>query len=237
MKMSTYLVAFVVGPFEETAPVDGARGPAPRRPPHRQGPPGSLRPGGRPCGRCASSPTTSPSPTPATRSTSSRSPTSPSAPWRTSGCVTFREVDLLDRPGDRVARGAPPRGQGRRPRARPHVVRRPRDDGVVGGHLAQRGVRHVHGGRLRRPVPPRVAALGPFRPSTASWPSRIDACTPPVRSSSRSSPPSESLAMVDFLTYEKGASVLRMLEQYLGRRGLPRRHPRLPQATTPTPTP
>ena len=41
--------------------------------------------------------------------------------------------------------------------------------------------------------------------------------------------PKDADAMFDVLTYEKGASVLRMLEQYIGPDGLPRRRPPLPR--------
>jgi puromycin-sensitive aminopeptidase len=40
--------------------------------------------------------------------------------------------------------------------------------------------------------------------------------------------PEDAEGMFDVLTYQKGASVLRMLEQYLGTDRLPRRHPALP---------
>ena len=40
--------------------------------------------------------------------------------------------------------------------------------------------------------------------------------------------PAEAEGMFDILTYEKGAAVVRMLEQYLGEDALPRRHPPLP---------
>ena len=40
--------------------------------------------------------------------------------------------------------------------------------------------------------------------------------------------PDDTAGHVRLLTYEKGAAVLRMLEQYLGCRDLPRRHPPLP---------
>ena len=43
--------------------------------------------------------------------------------------------------------------------------------------------------------------------------------------------------MFDVLTYEKGAAVVRMLEQYLGEDALPRRHPPATCATTRTATP
>ena len=47
MVMSTYLVAFVVGPLEVTDPVAVGRRRPPRRPPRGQGPPGPLRARGR----------------------------------------------------------------------------------------------------------------------------------------------------------------------------------------------
>ena len=84
MTMSTYLVAFIVGPLEVTEPVDVAGTPAAAPLPARASstsPPSGWR---SPSSRCATSPTTSTSPTPATRWTSWPSPTSRSAPWRTS---------------------------------------------------------------------------------------------------------------------------------------------------------
>ena len=95
MPMSTYLVAFVVGPARGhrgrststasrcgwcTARAGRARPSSPSR---------SAR------SRSGTSPTTTASSTPATRWTWSRCPTSRSAPWRTSGCVTYRETLLL----------------------------------------------------------------------------------------------------------------------------------------------
>ncbi len=80
------------------------------------------------------------------------------------GCITFRDTALLvdkDRGGPGRARAG---GRRDRPRAGAHVVRRPRDDGLVGGHLAQRGVRHVHGDALRRRLPTLVGPLGRLRP-------------------------------------------------------------------------
>ena len=76
------------------------------------------------------------------------------------GCVTFRETALLVDPD----RGRPDRARagGRRggPRDRPHVVRRPGHHGLVGGHLAERGLRHLHGGPLRRRLPAGLASAG-----------------------------------------------------------------------------
>jgi puromycin-sensitive aminopeptidase len=83
MIMSTYLVAFVVGPFE-ASPVSMA-GPTPVRIVY---PPGKGHLVDFPLqvavARSSSSRTTSGSPTQATRSTSSRSRTSQRGPWRTS---------------------------------------------------------------------------------------------------------------------------------------------------------
>ena len=85
------------------------------------------------------------------------------APWRTSAASpTARRRCSVDPATASPARDPAGRRR-RRPRDRPHVVRRPRDHGLVGGHLAQRGVRHLHGGAVLRRLPPRVAALGQLR--------------------------------------------------------------------------
>ena len=55
-------------------------------------------------------------------------------------------------------------GRRRGARAGPHVVRRPRHHGLVGRHLAQRGLRHLHGDPLRRCVPALVGPLALVRP-------------------------------------------------------------------------
>ena len=104
-----------------------------------------LRARGRRRSACASSPTTTASPTRATSSTWSPCPTSPSAPWRTSAASpSARSLLLVDPDAGDPARAAERRRRDR-PRAGPHVVRRPRHHEVVERHLAQRGVRHVHG--------------------------------------------------------------------------------------------
>ena len=59
----------------------------------------------------------------------------------------------------------------------------------------------------------------------------------PARSSTRCISPADAEGMFDVLTYEKGAAVVRMLEQYLGEDALPRRHPALHDRPTPTATP
>ena len=93
--MSTYLVAFVVGPLEATEPVDVDGIAAARRPRARQGPPHRLRARGRRLRACAGSRTTTASRTPATRSTCSPCPTSPPAPWRTSAASRSARALLL----------------------------------------------------------------------------------------------------------------------------------------------
>ena len=96
--MSTYLVAFVVGPLEATEPVDVDG--IPLRVVHAPGKAGltAFAARGRRRTRCASSPSTSTSPTPATSSTSSPSPTSPSARWRTSAASPSARSTLLADP-------------------------------------------------------------------------------------------------------------------------------------------
>ena len=87
MPMSTYLVAFVVGPLEATEPVDAVR----RRPSRcaivhvpGKGHLTDVRPRGRRARRCAGTRTTTASPTPPTSATCSPCPTSPPGRWRTS---------------------------------------------------------------------------------------------------------------------------------------------------------
>ena len=83
MVMSTYLVAFVVGPLEASEPIDVDGVPLRVIAPvaRRTSRPSRSRPAPS---RCASWPTGTPSPTPATSSTSSPSRTSASGRWRTS---------------------------------------------------------------------------------------------------------------------------------------------------------
>ena len=81
------------------------------------------------------------------------------------------ELRVRHVPGDRPARrrddrrpGGARTDRGRRgARNRAHVVRRSRHDALVGGHLAQRGVRHADGDALRGRLPADVATLGQFR--------------------------------------------------------------------------
>ncbi|MEZ5167136.1 MAG: M1 family aminopeptidase [Acidimicrobiales bacterium] len=96
MRMSTYLVAFVVGPLEASEAVAAGGGAVEVRVVHRPGQ-GHLAGSRLDVARHApsGSRTTTTSPTPATSSTSSPSPTSPSGRWRTSGASRFREFLVL----------------------------------------------------------------------------------------------------------------------------------------------
>ena len=66
------------------------------------------------------------------------------------------------------------------------------------------------------PGPPRLAALDDVRRLARGGLRRGRAAQHRGRSSSPSKRPADAEAMFDVLTYEKGAGVLRMLEQYLG---------------------
>ena len=144
--MSTYLVAFVVGPLEAT---DGAHGrgdrradPAAGRAPPGQRPPVRVRAGRRRGGaallrallRLAY---------PGDKVDLVAVPDFAFGAMENLGCITFREVLLLVDPDARHPAGAPADRRRRQPRAGPHVVRRPGHDVVVERHLAQRGVRHA----------------------------------------------------------------------------------------------
>ena len=83
IRMSTYLVAFIVGELESTEPVMVGQDAAPRLVRPGQAPPGQLCPDGRRVLLSTSSSATTASRTRATRSTCWRFPTSRRARWRT----------------------------------------------------------------------------------------------------------------------------------------------------------
>ena len=86
---------------------------------------------------------------------------------------------------------------------------------MVGGDLVERGLRHVHGDELQRRLPARLASLGHVRRArSAAFDVDALASTRPIEFPVVT--PQEAEGMFDLLTYEKGASVVRMLEQYLG---------------------
>ena len=132
------------------------------------------------------------------------------------GCVTFRDTALLVDPEQRRPHRARAGGRRGRPRAGPHVVRRPRDHGLVGGHLAQRGLRHVHGDALRRRLPARRGTAGSGSPLRARRPWPSTPCTPPGPSSTRSVRPTRPTGCSTSSPTRRACSVLRMLEQYIG---------------------
>ena len=70
--------------------------------------------------------------------------------------------------------------------------------------------------QCHRRLPARVGALGRLRPVPHRGVRHRRARHAPARSSSRSCRPADAEGMFDILTYEKGAAVVRMLEQYLG---------------------
>ena len=213
--MSTYLVAFVVGKLEttETVDVDGVPlrvvctpGKAAPRP---SSPSRSAR------SRCASSPSTSTSPTPATRSTSSPSRTSPPARWRTWAASPS---------------ATPPCSSTRTRRPAPSSSGWPTSSRTSWPTCGSATSSPWAGGRASgstRPSPPswRCSASTPSGPSWDRWvgfaPSREAALAVDAVHSTRPieypvGPPKEAEGMFDLLTYEKGCGVLRMLEQHIG---------------------
>ena len=162
IKMSTYLLAFIVGEFEATEPADAGTAAA-RRPCAGQAGADRMGAGDRrilaqifrrllrhSLSRRQARPR-------------SRFPTSPSGAMENLGAITFRETALLIDDKARLARRTRARGRRRRARERPHVVRRPGHDEVVERHLAQRGVRHLHGDARGRRLEAGLEALGELR--------------------------------------------------------------------------
>ena len=113
------------------------------------------------------------------------SPTSPPAPWRTSAASPSARAVLLVDPATATQQERAARRRRRRPRAGPHVVRRPRHHEVVERHLAQRGLRHVHGDRRRATPSGPTGSAGSSSASSAPRPSRSTRWPAPGRSSTR----------------------------------------------------
>ncbi len=142
--MSTYLVAFVVGPFEATEPIDVDGTPGADRHSEGKAPPGAIRSGVRHL--------LSPLPARLLRHPVSgrqgRSHRHTGLRLRGDGeprlyHLSRGSTSSRCRPSD--AGGEDPHPRCRGPRVGPHVVRRSGDHEVVGRHLAERGVRHLHG--------------------------------------------------------------------------------------------
>ena len=115
MPMSTYLVAFVVGPLEATEPGRRRRRAAARRPRARQGPPRRLRPRDRRRSPCAGSSDYYGIPYPADKVDLVALPDFAVGAMENLGCITFRESVLLVDPAD----GHADRGAARRRRRSP----------------------------------------------------------------------------------------------------------------------
>ena len=216
IQMSTYLVALVVGQLELTDPVDV--GGIPVRVAHvpGRGAPHRVRTRGR---RVRA----------AVLHRLLRHPVSrrEARPRRAPRLLVRRDGEprLRDVPRDRVCSSIPTHvdaGGSRagrahdRARDRAHVVRRPRDDEVVERHLAERSVRDLHGAR---------SASTRYQPEWRTWDDfalgRAAALDIDALSNTRTveyevRTPEDADGMFDVLTYQKGGSVVRMLEQWLG---------------------
>jgi puromycin-sensitive aminopeptidase len=214
MKMSTYLVAFVVGPFETTAETV-VRG----TPLRVITPVGQLHlaPFAEEIGAFALDFFSEyfDIPYPGEKLDLIAVPDFAFGAMENLGCVTFRETALLVDP-DHGLPGRNRTGRRRRgPRDCSHVVRRPRDHGVVEGIWLNEAFATFM----------EILCVEHFRPQWKKWSSfgtfrdmalQIDGLhsTRPIEYEVVS--PDDMRGMFDILTYEKGGSVLRMLEQYLG---------------------
>ena len=212
MKMSTYLAAWVVGPLELSPPADA---PACRRTVHV--------PGKSDLTDFAAEVSVHSLnwfadyygiPYPEAKVDNVAIPDFAQGAMENVGCITYR-AGPADRSRALDPGGAARRRRDRRARARPHVVRRPRDDALVERDLAERGVRDVHVDARGRRVPSAWEIWNTFtRDRTNAL--EIDALetTRPIEYEVRS--PDDASGMFDTLTYVKGGAVLRMLEQWLG---------------------
>ena len=79
------------------------------------------------------------------------------------GAITYREIALLFDPANSAANTRQRIGGNRGPRDGPHVVRRPGDDGVVGRPVAQRELRFLDGQQGGGPHPSGVGHVDPVR--------------------------------------------------------------------------
>ena len=102
------------------------------------------------------------------------------------GCITFRESVLLVDPATATQTEEQLVADVVVARARAHVVRRPRDHALVERDLAERGLRHLHGGGGLRRVPAGLEAVGDLQPRAHRGLRDRQPDDHPARSSSRS---------------------------------------------------
>ena len=156
--MSTYLVAFIVGEFEATAPVDAG---TPLRIVHVPGKE-SLTAWARQIGAFSLKHFADyyGLKYPGDKLDLIAIPDFASGAMENLGAITFRETALLA--DEKTASRARARARRRRgvARKRAHVVRRSRDHAMVERNLAQRGVRHLHGDAGGGRVEAGVEAMG-----------------------------------------------------------------------------
>ena len=214
MPMSTYLVAFVVGPLEatEAMDVDGT----PLRVVHTAGKQHlttfALEAGAHALRFFARY---FDQPYPGDKLDLVAIPDFAFGAMENLGCVTFREAALLTDP-DNSARNELETVAGVVEHEIAHmwfgdlVTMR-----LVERHLVERGVRDLHGPLLPGRLPAGVPVLGRVQPRPGDGPLPRRA---PHHTTDRvpRAHPDEVDSMFDALTYEKGGSVLRMLELYLG---------------------
>ena len=132
------------------------------------------------------------------------------------GAIFYFERDLLIDPTAGHRGRPPPRVRDRRARDGAPVVRRPRDDGVVGRPVAQRGLRDVDGGQGHAAscIPSGRAGRDGRRASSRRWTSTRARGTHPVIM--HIDDVSQTEGAFDTITYSKGSQVVRTLEATMG---------------------
>ncbi len=145
------------------------------------------------------------------------------------GAIIYRETALLIDEKTASVGAKAERRRHHRARDGAPVVRRPGHHAVVGRHLAERGLRH-----LDDPAPGfGVAARLDGEPGCcrrtrfSRWAAILSRT--PGRSTRTLRPAGEIEQLFDGIAYGKSASVLHMLESYLGPQTLPRRGEPLPE--------
>ena len=213
MVMSTYLVAFVVGPLEATEPIHA--GGVPIRVVHRPGQ-GDRTSFALDVAAAALDWFADyyAIPYPSDKVDLIAIPDFAFGAMENLGCVTFREVLLIIDPAD----ASQPELQRAADVINHELAHMWFGDLVTmqwWKDLVERGLRHVHGDELQRRLSARLAGLGHVRAArSAAFDVDALASTRPIEFPVVT--PQDAEGMFDLLTYEKGASVVRMLEQYLG---------------------